>query len=164
MIEIFTPEKRIKEITSETGKIFCRTISDKIASIRGEGSIVPTFELPSNTAALRSKGVDSRLADIFGEENKEGIVEITVYTNEVRVFNPHTLRSLFVFPVRPYLRMDGLIYASPVQQAADEFLQALNSDEFQDPTSRIFKRKEEQFAAFKNANNILGVIAAAKPK
>jgi len=164
MLEVSTPEARIKAITSETEKIFRRIISDKIASIRGESSIVPTFELPLNKEALRSKGIDSRVVDLFSEENENGTVEITVFTNEVRIFNIHTLRSMFVSPLRPYLRMDGLVYSSQIQQSADAFLGALSSDEFQDPTSRISKRKEEQFAAFKNASNILDVITAAKPK
>ena len=100
----------------------------------------------------------------ISEENENGTVEITVFTNEVRIFNIHTLRSMFVSPLRPYLRMDGLVYSSQIQQSADAFLGALSLDEFQDPTSRISKRKEEQFAAFKNASNILDVITAAKPK
>ncbi len=164
MLEIQTPETRLKQIVGKTDKIFCRTISDLIASIRGQGAIVPTFELPSKASTLFLAGIDNRLVDIFSEDNENGTVEITVFSNEVRIFNPHTLRSLFIFSVKPYLKMDGLSYTSPVQRTADAFLQALAADEFQDPNYRKYERKEEQFAAYKNAYNILGSVAASKSR
>lgn len=156
---LITPETRLQRITGETESIFSRTLYDKIALIRGEGSIVPKFEIP----AKGSNTIDRRLANILTEDNEGGTVEVTVFSSEVKVFNPRTVRSLFVSGVKPYLRMDGLFYSSPAQQAADAFLQAVSSDEFQHATSRI-DDKEKQFAAFNAAYEILQLVTSHQPK
>ncbi len=137
---------------------FRQVILDRISDLRGEGSIVPVYELPSSPGAWSSSGIDNRLADLFGENNENGMVEVTVFTGEVRIFNPSTLRSLFISHGPPFLRMDGLICTSPTDEAARSFIGNCDSDTFQNPTSR-FERKEEQFAAYKNAYSTLKHIS-----
>src|SRR3989344_6003923 len=152
-------EKRFAAAVGEMEGIHHRVILDRISDLRGEGSIVPVFELPSNPSAWHLSGVDSRLADLLGENNENGTVEVTVFFDEVRIFNPSTLRSLFVSHVRPFLRIDGLVSTSSTDEATRSFIDNCASDTFQDRTSRFYQIKEEQFAAYKNAYSILKHIS-----
>jgi len=153
-------EKRFATAVSETEKNLQHIILDRISDLRGEGSIARVFELPSNPSAWRSSGVDGRLADLLGEKNENDTVEVTVFDYGVRIFNPSTLRALFVDHVRPFLRMDGLVSTSPTDETARSFIDNCASDTFQDRSSRSYQIKEEQFAAYKNAYSILRHISA----